>query len=71
MIASAPGARSFWIAPVPANMRQQQAQGHRCHAVDAAGLSDRAGPHRLQLLLDLVGKTAELGVIDGFRQLEG
>ena len=51
-------------------MRQQQRQGHRGHAIDATGLADGTRPHRLQLLLDLAGKTAEQRVVDPFRQLE-
>ena len=38
--------------------------------LEQTGLADRAGPHRFQLLLDLIGKPPEARVVDPLRKLE-
>src|SRR5215470_6647805 len=61
-------------ADIPTNISayvsDQQRQRRRRHAVDAAGLADRARPDRGELLARLVGQPPDARVVDVIRQLK-
>ena len=46
------------------DVREQQQQRRRRHAVEAAGVSERCGAGEAQLLDQLVGKSADIGVVE-------
>ena len=49
---------------LPAQMRDQERQRRRRHAIDAAGLADGARPVRSQLLADLVGQARQRRIVE-------
>jgi hypothetical protein len=57
------------VAAAP-DMRHQQSQRRRRHAIDLAGMADGARLIRRQLLLDLVGQTFQRRIIEIVRQRE-
>src|SRR6266571_4342796 len=68
----APGASRSCSLPSPfaLEMRDQERERRRRHAVDAAGLADGARADRLQLLLGLVGEPRELRIVEPIGQFE-